>query len=390
MTNGDLTPWRVVHVEDQKHYRDAIVEAFEGKRIYGRPIVVHSVAKFEDAAHEVLARRVDLLILDQRLGDSPADAAYSATAGIDLFKSLRARGFACTVFYTALPESIPDALSPFVRVVSKDQPASVVTAAVESLFDTRVPQLHRAIASHVDRVLRTFMWDVVEERWTDFQSIAALPDFGRVVLSRIAASLPGEGADSVVREVYGEAAASSAGELVHPSRLYVIPPLSPKQVQLGDIRRRTRSSKYNTSDMEYVVTIWPSCDTVSTGDRKPKTTIVFCAIATELAHDASVQSAVAAAPKNLSQIEKIDKMIRNQDAKLPEKHVLPGTCGIPDLLLDFRRIEVCQLAEVEKYECLATLVSPYSESLSSRFLGFLGRIGVDDVATSVVLSNLGL
>ncbi|MGH9896317.1 MAG: hypothetical protein ACREA0_30855, partial [bacterium] len=71
-------------------------------------------------------------------------------------------------------------------------------------------------------------------------------------------------------------------------------------------------------------------------------------------------------------------------------HFLPGVWDIPNLVLDFRGVELLDIEAVEQMSCKGTLASPFAEDLAERFTRFLGHPRTPDLNVELVLKRLGI
>jgi hypothetical protein len=258
--------------------------------------------------------------------------------------------------------------------------------AIDSLFATRVPQIHRAIVNQLDRSLCNYMWTFVTGNWENLKTVADKPEFLRLLVQRLALSFIHEGIDDAIVEVFGSAEQiNQAGlDTVHPAELYIKPPIGPDPM-LGDIRIRQRGA-----ERDYIVVLWPSCDMVSTGGRKPKTNIVLCGKAALLETVPESKKYLESQSKTTrKQLTELMKNNRDSNFGNPDRfHFLPGFLDIPNLVIDFQEIERLPLSDVTSFQCLGSLTSPYAENLGSRFTRYLGRIGTPDADIETVIASL--
>lgn len=376
--------WRIILVEDEPDIRAQVKEFLSGEVIQGIPIEVVEIGRFDDALEEIRRRQVDLLILDVFQGSA---LAGGREAGIELLRALQSTGFVAVVLYTAHPEKVEEHRTHFVRLVGKDvNGLEQLRDQIRELFDLRIPLIHRAVVTHMDRVLRDYMWGFVQKHWDVFQPIAAKPEFLYILLQRLAASFASDRVEGVVRLVFGaEAVRDVVEDTVHPAEQYIMPPLTPGVGQLGDVRVRTGDN----GTAEHLVILWPSCDMVRTAARLPKTDRVHCAVATRL-DDTTEFRACKEAPSKRKR-DAVEAILSNMRAASPDRyHAIAGLCDLPDLLLDFQRIEILSLEQVVALECKATLASPYAEALSGRYVRYLGRLGTPDIDAEYVLKRMGL
>jgi len=261
---------------------------------------------------------------------------------------------------------------------------------IEELFALRIPQLHRAVVNHVDRTLGSYMWSFVLLKWNDFREFADKPEFLRLVVQRLAATLTREGIEKMTAELYGEGKMSEADdpEKIHPAECYIKPPIGTDPL-LGDVRVRAEGDQ-----RDHLVVLWPSCDMVGIGGRLPKTNAILCAGAMPLTKAPEVE-AWRQSPSATKE-ESVRRILKNMRKALPDQevgssdryHFLPGVWDIPDLVVDFQKLEHLPLDTVKSFTCLGTLASPFAEALGSRFGRYLGRIGTPDLNLDLVMTGL--
>lgn len=383
----DETPaWVVLVIEDNEQMRLDIVEELDGQQIGGREVRIRPIDNFETACAETRERRADLVILDVYKGNPLADGE---PAGLDVLARLKESGFVSVVLYTADPEGVRGSSSPFVRVVGKDESGVAgLRAEVEDLFAGRMPQIFRAIVGHLDQTLRDYMWGFVEGNWSSLRAISSKPEFLRLLLNRLAASLSREGVDRITAEAFGlsDAPPSPATHKAHPSDYYVMPPVGP-DVLFGDIR----IAESGSTTTSYWVVVWPSCDMVTGSGRSVKADSITCASATLLA-ETSEMTAWLTSTTNAKKRRDLAALLSNKrsgDGVSPDRyHFLPGFLRVPDLVVDFQNIHRLRHDDVKAMECLATLASPFAESLGARYQRYIGRLGVPDLDSDVVLARI--
>lgn len=366
--------WRVVYVEDQKQFRDQVKDFLEGTRFSHGPLSVFPVGSFAEA-HSLLAdRKVDLLILD--VFDAPMSNHDSA--GLDVLSEWRKGGFAPVVLYTALPHDVEHAKGPFITVVGKDAGLKALLAAITSFFDARIPQTHRAIADHVETAVGSYMWDFVSTNWHQIKDLTTQPEFLRLLLARLGSEL-GNNLRPMLERVYGGEHTDPAPETVHPAAYYVKPPVG-HDALLGDLR---------VVEGEIVLVLWPSCDMVIRGQAS-KVEDVLCAGTVRLADTPELAAWKSADNKKTR--EALERVFRNQrqGAGLQSEryHFLPKVWDIPALLVDFASLRQVKMTTLRSAECIATVASPFAESISSRFIRYVARIGTPDLDTQLLLASL--
>jgi hypothetical protein len=375
-------PWNVLLIEDDSNTVRQIQEYFETREVVGRRLAFNPIIQWEDAFSLIRERKADLAILDIYRGEAAKGGERVGERVLDYFQQ---SGFVPVIIHTNLPEGLEGRRSEFVRLIPKTEGLGKLAEEIDALFATRVPQMNRAILNHLDRVLCDYMWGFVSREWRHLKDIADRPEFLRVLLQRLAYSFARTGVEDAVAEAYGKQDGVSLNpEKVHPAEFYLIPPFS-RDPALGDIRMRKTGEK-----TEYLVVLWPTCDMVSSEDRMPKVDRVLCARASLLTAFPEAQDYAAnGSNKNREQLRKL--MANNRDTNrgsADSVHFLPAFLNIPDLVVEFRELDVLSLEDLRKLPCLGAMASPYAEQLSARFDSHRGRVGVPDLDIDHVLDKL--
>lgn len=381
--------WDVIVVEDTEALREQIKEFLQRKECAGRKLRVESFPDFTSAQGLIQSRRVDLLVLDIIEG-APVGGAPAPTPGLEVLKIVQGSTFAPVIIYTAAPEKVKDVAAPFVAVIGKTEKLAVIGAKIDEFFALKLPQVGRAVRLHLERATCFYMWDFVQKHWdASFKTLVDKPEFVRILLQRLARTVSRDQIAAVEAEVFGAAAkavGTAAEDTVHPVEMYIMPPLG-EDPSLGDIRLK------GTGDAtEYWVAIWPTCDFVSTGGRKPKATKVLCTKGTLL--KASPEHATWLKDKTHKGAEKkLTRLLKNNretaEGITKERfHYLPAVVDMPDLVLDFQELAQFPLDEFKGLPRVATLASPFAESLAARFSSYLLRLGTPDLDLAQVMARL--
>jgi hypothetical protein len=372
--------WKVLLVEDDETTVRQIGEFFAGHEFDGKRLDFTPITDWDRAIGLIKERKADLVILDIYRGKA---AAGAERIGEVVLQDLQRSGFVPVVIHTNLPEGLEGLRSEFVRLVPKTDGLPKLSEEIGSLFTKRIPQLNRAILNHVDRALCEYMWGFVARKWAGLKEIADRPEFVRLLLHRLAFSFARVGVEQAVSEAFqGYKGTPLSPETVHPAEFYIMPPMG-SDPYLGDVRIRKTGDR-----TEFLVVIWPSCDFVSTGGRTPKTDIVLCARAAPLA-DCIEAREYAAEPSETKRKKLRSLMANNLNSSLgsaASTHYLPGFLNVPDLIVEFRKLEVPALDDLKKMTCLGTLASPYAEEMSFRFDCYRGRLGVPDLDLDQIIA----
>lgn len=372
--------WNILVIEDDPTVRRQVLEFLKGAEYSNRPVDLKEVEDLAQGLTLIHERKADLVILDVYKGKAEAGGEKT---GIEVLESIRKSGFVPVILYTALPEELEDRKNAFTRLVGKEAGGlNRLKDEIDDLFRIRIPQLARAIISHLDKTLASYMWGFVLSNWDTFESIVDRPEFVRLVVQRLAHTFAREGIEAIVAEVYGTAPETLDPGKAHPAEFYVKPSLV-AHLLLGDIRvRDTQEGK------EFLVVLWPSCDMVTSHGRSAKTNCVLCARAFPFAKEDEVRE-WRESPSTVKKKDAVKNTMQNRRKKSPDRfHYLPGVWDIPHLIVDFQRLEYLDISVAEALPCLASLASPFSEALGSRFTRYLGRPGTPDLDTNVALVDL--
>ncbi|HEY2471855.1 MAG TPA: hypothetical protein VGI45_28985 [Terracidiphilus sp.] len=373
--------WNIVLIEDNQDLVRQMEEFFARKVIAGRRLRILPETDWDNAFRAIKERKADLFILDIYKG--PARLG-GERIGESVLAEIRSNGFVAVVLHTNLPEGLDELTNEFIRLIPKTSGLTALAAEIEALFETKIPQMHRAITHHLDRALRDYMWEFVVQNWKSLSEIAGKPEFLRVLIQRLAISFSASGIDTVVSEVFPDVNEHRVAEdKVHPAEVYVKPPIGIDPV-LGDVRL-----KMVGTDPEYWIVLWPTCDMVSTGGRVPKTSKALCVRAGLLSAFKECQDYTNSESGGTR--KRLMALLKNERDVTPDRyHFLPGLCDVPDLVADFQDLDHIPLIDVKGWRCVASLRSPHAESLSVRFERYRNRIGTPDLDNEIVMKRLKL
>src|SRR5260370_3852412 len=367
-------------MEDNTEARRQVREYFGGRTIQGRHLAFNEIQDWGKAFGLIREHKADLVILDIYRGDARTGGDR---IGEQVLHTLQGSGFVPTVIYTNLPEGLEKEQNEFIRVVTKTDGLKALHREIERMFATKIPQMHRAIISHVDRALCHYMWGFVVPQWPVIKEIADKPEFLRLLVQRLALSFVREGVERTIAEVFGGEKQDSPSDRVHPAEFYIKPPIGSDPV-LGDIRAREV-----TGGKEFLVVLWPTCAMASTRGRTPKTESVLCASTIRV--ETLAEAKEYAGNQSKSKYEQLQSLLENDRKKhlgSPDRfHFLPGILDIPNLVVDFQALEILQLKDVQTMSCSGSLASPYAEHLGSRFDRYRGRIGTPDLNYDLVIQE---
>ena len=388
-------PWRVYVVDDDSHMSETIGElvAPAARSDDGQPPDIECEQSFEEAMSVLETRDFDLLILDvrdQAMEESSPEA--DPDLGKQVYRDVRSRRFVPIVFYTALPTQVePLSNPPFVQVVSKisDEPVQDLREAVSAAFDSGFPRLHRALKDLVESTARNFMVDFVETNWDELRGHKA--DVAHLLTRRLGISLERGGAE--LASELGFPTEEGSDETVHPTRCYVALPTG--DYTTGDLlhgpcaRQLEAEGRENT---HWYVLLTPSCDLVSGREKAEHVVLARCLLLESFdeyqewmeAQNTDQGSGSKRERKNLELLLRSRPHGRQED----RYHYLPAAFDVPDLLVDNQKIVHIAYEQLDLYQRVASLDTPYSEELAHRFNRYMGRLGTPDLDLPTALQRM--
>lgn len=394
--------WRILVVDDNRDIAEQTAESLGIGPVStaGEMADVEFETDFDQALVRLTDQHFDLLVLDVRdqsqTGEpqGPSEETGSdvtaADVGLQVFAKVRTHTFVPIIFFTALPnlvrgEDITGA--PFVSVVPKNQDEKL-RPLVRAVFDSTLPAIHRALRDHVDQIVRDFMVEFVEKHWSDLTSPPRKGDVAHVLLRRLALSLAGGG-----EVLSGRLAAETvelAPECVHPMRYYIVPVVG--SWTTGDLITGPRVG--SPSDTCWYVVLTPACDLVETHLKADYVVLIECVPLDqreEFTRFTATRPAAGGQP--LGEAQTAEKKLRrlmenNADGQRDRTVYLPAAWAVPDLVIDFQRVVYVPYRDLDGYERVATLDSPYAESIVEKFGRYLGRLGTPDLDVEVPLNRM--
>ncbi len=367
--------WRVLVVDDLQ--AADVTEVIEGNKTVEQPdsLICVACTNFSEAIELLKRERFDLVILD--LKNDAADER-EILAGEAVFSELKECRFLPVIFHTGYPQKVINLISPYVKVVTRGDDWKVLRSTIKEVLDTKLPRLVR----HIEEEQRRFMWESAGKIWAEDLDKNSPSDLVYLLARRLANTLSGDAVRSFL-EVDGNGGAPKSDK-VHAVELYVYPPVS-KHLLFGDILKKKIGD-----NIEFFVALTPSCD-----HAQEKAEFVLLAKCTYLADTNPGKNAKASliAGQEVSNAATTDltKHIRDNSSPADRYKYLPGTSFLPDLLVDLQNImtvaPAALNANAEGYERVASLDSPFAESLQAKMARYLGRIGTPDIDVELAFNR---
>ena len=389
--------WRLLVVDDDEVICNQIKDFLEGEKGNdGESIEVEIINEFSRALETLEKQRFDLVILDLRVGsleDYPEEEAGEKT-----LQAVKKRLFIPVIFHTGLPHLAEDLKSDLVDVITKSGDLDQLLDAIKKMFETKLPQINKAITRHVEEVQRQYMWDFVAKHWSDFGKPDNEGELAYLLTRRLALSLSVTNIrelktelGSLIGKVLEDSSQNESISHAHPVTYYICPVIS-KNHRTGDL--------YKHQDGDFYVLLTPSCDLVIRNNIRCKAEQVLIAKCVLLEQQEEYLNWNNPTNLNKTQLEKLQKKLKSLmtngkvDGRQEDRfYFLPGVqaLNIPDLIIDLHQLHNVSYVEFDTpkpWERRASLDRPYAEALSAKLTRYLGRIGTPDLNTQVVLDRL--
>ena len=373
--------WRVLAVDDEEDIRRQISEHYAGWEHGEHRLEVETLADFSDAMDALERQRYDLVILDVFQGQA---VEGGDAKGREVLNEIKARRFIPVIFYTALPASVEDLQNPLVKVAEKAGAGFLpLDTRIREYLDLPLMRINRELSRHFDETLRDYLWNYVPEHWDEITGTGEDDaTLAYLLCRRIAASLDQAGAEKLALRLPSSAGETSMAQgKAHPLRYYIMP-AAPEGYRTGDILRKKKEPD------SYWIILTPWCDLIEQGGKPPKADHVLLARCLLLNEFDEYTGWTEGPPPGRVRDLIGTPYSRPQNKQEGRYHFLPAALEVADLVVDFQQVHTEPTGDLAGYNKIATLDNPYSESVVSWYMRFLGRVGTPDLDVDKVIANL--
>lgn len=372
--------FQILIVDDEPQIADEIEELISGNKILVAPnsIVCKKYNSFEEAKKILETEVFDLVILDLKddATQKNLDPSTNELAGETLAQKIKQVSFVPIVFYSGYSEKLRQYERPYIRMVIKGEPQKL-RSAIKDIFDTKIPHLNK----HIKQELRDYMWDSIETLWPSELAGSDSYEIVYLIARRLSSLLQSD----MVREfLINQGAQLPAQKNVHPIELYVWPPLSKKSFFYGDILKTVDGND------KYFIVLSPSCDLQQS--KADNVLLGECKLLDEHEDASKVRNIVIAkSAVSGAASDTLKKLLKDNGKQKDRFKFLPGTTFLPDLLLDLQSLSTSSFAELTKedslFEKIASLDTPFAESLQNQFTRYFGRVGTPDLSIDIAYAQ---
>ncbi|WP_332855483.1 response regulator [Duganella sp. S19_KUP01_CR8] len=373
--------WNVLIVDDERDQAETTKAIVASKRTLGDGKEINAVIAdgFDQALKLIEYSKFDLIILDLKDEAHDGDDPNAELSGERVMEQLRQRQFTPVVFYTGFAQKVEDKSSAFVKVVRKGDDTERLREAIREVFSTNLPQLIR----HIQEEQRKFLWEHVEQSSGGNHGEAAPNELAFLLGRRLANALAGKAIRRFFKPEHDES------ETIHPIELYIWPPMA-DSVGFGDILERD-----SEEGKRYFVVLNPACDFSQC--KAEKALLAECELLTSTTEFTNAENhrktSTEPLPKSITSALRSLLADNRQGKKVqPDRYkFLPGTSFLPDLIVDYQHLLQVPVMEIHTdggYRRLATLDTPFAESVQSRYVRYYGRVGTPDLEWDALVSQL--
>ena len=356
--------FRILIVDDDPAQIDNAIGLIEGNSIVDAPcsIICDSCNSYSDALDKIKHTRFDIVILDLR-DDSKEGEQQEHFEGEKLFSQIKENIFVPIVFYSGYAHKVQQYAGTFIKAVVKGEVQQLRTA-IKEILDTKFPQF----MSHIDNQLRSYLWTEHEQICKDYSEIS-----NNEMIFLIGRRL----ANGLKSDVIKNFLNIGLDQSIQPIEMYVWPPIAGGANFFGDIL------KLNNED-RYFVLLNPSCDLVQCNADNMILSECLSIEKFSQYQTITTHKTNGTTPSKTEQVKLKDLLFKND-----RYYYLPKTNFINHLIVDFQYLHSEDITNLTSmYTKIASLDSPFAESLQDKFSRYSSRIGTPDLDKEKVIAKM--
>lgn len=348
---------RVLLVDDSDEMLDDIESGLRGA-LADLELEFRRSSSFDDAEKMLALEDFDLVVLDVMDGDS---STGDLTRGRTLYLRIHETRWIPVVFYSGIAQEETDlARPPLVATIVKGDTAGLY-AATRGALASNAASTARTVATEIDRLTRRFFRDHVSEYWAAYDLFSA-DELQRVLVNRLAAwmrewKIGGVEPDALV----------PIGHEAESSNYYLVPPVAQHGLRSGSVLR---------SGDDWFIMLTPTCDLFFDDGTKRRTKADYALLG------------IALPALEVVSAQKSPREILSGHVNRSRWYYLPAFLNIPDIVVDFERVLSVPIEDLDAYERVADLDSPFAEHLVSRHSQWRGRVGKPDIDADLALARI--
>ncbi len=199
-----------------------------------------------------------------------------------------------------------------------------------------------------------------------------------LLVRRLGRSLSGPGIQRLAAELGAEGSSGPAAGTIHAAEMYIVPPLAGTGPGVADLFREDGIGDGSA----WWMVMTPSCDLE--WDKAEHVVLASCCLLEEDDRVSAWRETKSAGSQG-----KVESLLRQKTGGQEDRNLfLPAAPTLPDLLVDFQRVRSVTREELDGMVRVASLASPFAESVVNRFTRYFGRVGTDDLDVNEIMRRL--
>jgi len=355
----------LLFVDDDDDLRTNLIKIFDGREISGHRISASGASTFQEGKKLVSINDYDIIVLDLYEG-KPEEGKEKL--GIDVLKEIQSLAFIPVIFYSGLTKDLTDMESEIVGVVNKGGGVKQLSDELSRIIRSNIALIKRKINDHIRVTLRDYFWKTVHEHKSVIEPIKNDVSIGYLLLRHLAHSLSKENIKSLLGDV------KIREGRAHPMEFYIYPTNTKEEFEAGEILLK--------NDAFYTI-LTPSCDFIAEDSRKRKVGSVLLSIGIPLEKTEQFSRFQSNPGKHE------DDLLRLIESRKGDRFFfLPGTPFIKNIVLDFQYTTMVNYEELNTFQRIAKLDTPFAQSMVTSFIRYYNRIGYPDIDAKYVVERL--
>jgi len=361
------TKLSILFIDDDKDYLDLIPRTI-GNELDGMELLWETCLTFQEGLDKLSKSRYDAVISDLYEGTKPDTIDV---AGLSIVERIRDKQFCPILLVSARKKPDQLKLTAFVEFAEKTVDEEVEEAVRRIL--KQLPKLVRKLHDEIDSHGRSYLWQHLDKEWDRLKGLVGVDSelLERLIRRRMAVQIS-RLIDTAGVEI----------ETVKGLEFYLYPPISGDELRLGDVL------KYKKDPNDFRVILTPHCQLkVQPAETTPRAEFVLTVKAVDALKILAANTKRNKFPKENASVEEAGDFYRRRINPIAEVGkpagrfwFLPGFLDIPDLYCDFLQVESFELKDIAKdYDRIATLDTPFAESLQANFAGFYSSVGIPNL-----------
>lgn len=363
---------KLLYIEDEEVNRNDLVSVLQEEILCDYKIMIEAVDTFDNALEKIESNQYHIIILDIYKGN-PNNGGEQA--GLEILKQIQEKSFVPVIFYSGNIKSVEDLRSQVVGVVRKgDEGIDGLKLEIERLAKFNLPFIKENIHNYLEKEFKTYFWNIIHEERDKFSPSNNDFSLGYLILRKFGKSLNKDR----ISDILGDETLKI--NKVNPMEFYLYPADKTTEYECGEILQKNN---------DVFVILTPSCDFIeridkdgkSKGRKTGKVLLAKTILLTSTDEHITYINNKNNNNKNI--------LISLIECRRGDRYFfLPQTPFIENRIIDFQIKEMIDYEDLNNFNRLAKLDSPYAESMISSFIRYYDRIGFPDIDSDLIINKM--